>query len=99
MLITFKSKAYANITMFGDVGLRMLELMGFGSSIPGAINTEDVPAALVRLTVALAKMPQSVEPAGDADNDQPTVSLQTRAVPLIELLQSAIAQETFVRWE
>jgi len=99
MLITFKSKAYANITMFGDVGLGMLQWMGFGSSIPGAINTEDVPAALANLTAALDKLPQPVEPAGEAEDDQPAVSLQTRAVPLIELLQAAIAQETFVRWE
>lgn len=99
MLVTFKSKAYANITMFGDVGLRMLELMDFGSSIPGAINTDDVPAALANLSAALDKMPQPVEPAGDAEDDQPAVSLQTRAVPLIELLQAAIEQETFVRWE
>lgn len=43
MLITFKTKAYANITMFGDVGRRMLEMMDFGTSLPGAIREEDVP--------------------------------------------------------
>lgn len=99
MLITFKTKAYANITMFGDVGLGLLELMGFGSSIPGAIDSGDVPAALANLKTALDKMPQQVEPAGDAEEDQPAVSLHTRALPLIELLQAAIAEEAYVRWE
>jgi hypothetical protein len=99
MLITFKTKAYANITMFGDVGLGLLQLMGFGSDVPGAIDSADVPTALANLKAALDKMPQQVEPAGEAGEDQPAVSLHTRALPLIELLQAAIADEDYVRWE
>jgi hypothetical protein len=99
MLITFKSSAYANITMFGDVGLKLLEMMGFGTAVPGAINAEDVPRALDNLKMALEKMPQQVEAAGDADDDQPAVSLHTRAVPLVQLLQAAVEEETYVRWD
>ena len=99
MLLTFKTSAYANITMFGDVGIKMLEMMAFGSSLPGAINAEDVPLALDNLNRALDKLPQQVEAAGDADDDQPAVSLHSRAVPLLEMLQAAVADETYVRWE
>ena len=99
MLVTFKTSAYANITMFGDVAGKLLEMMDFGSSVPGAINAEDLPTALENLNQALARLPQQVEPAGDDDEDGPAVSLHARAVPLIELLESAIAEETFVRWE
>jgi hypothetical protein len=99
MLITFKTSAYANITMFGDVGLKMLEMIAFGTSIPGAINAEDVPQALDNLKTALEKMPEQVEAAGDADDDQPAVSLHTRAVPLVQLLQAAVEDEAYVRWE
>ena len=99
MLITFKTKAYANITMFGDVGRQMLEMMAFGTSVPGAINAEDVPQALKNLEQALDKLPEQVESAGDAEDDQPAVSLHTRAVPLVELLQAAVADENYVRWE
>jgi hypothetical protein len=99
MLITFKSSAHANITMLGDVGLKMLELMKFGTSVPGAVNTEDVSQALDNLRVALEKMPEHVEPAGEAAEDQPAVSLQTRAIPLVDLLQAALADQTYVRWE
>jgi hypothetical protein len=99
MLITFKSSAYANITMLGDIGRRMLEMMAFGSSVPGAINAEDVPTALENLKLALDKLPTQVEPAGEADDDQPAVSVHTRAIPLVELLQAAVADETYVRWE
>jgi len=99
MLITFKTRSYANITMFGDVGLKMLEMMAYGTSVPGAVNAEDVPTALDNLNLALGKLPQQVQAAGDADNDQPAVSLHTRAVPLIELLQAAVDEQDYVRWE
>lgn len=99
MLITFKTSAYANITMFGDVGFKMLKMMSFGSSVPGAIDAQDLPAALENLTRALDKIPQQVEPAGEAKDDQPAVNLHTRAVPLVQLLHAAIADETYLRWE
>ena len=99
MLITFKTKSYANITMFGNVATKMLEMMGCSTSVPGAIVFEDVAQALASLRRALESTMEVVEPAGDADDEQPAVSLHTRAVPLIELLQSAIDDENHVRWE
>ena len=99
MLITFKTKSYANITMFGEVGLKLLDMMDFGVSVPGAIIAEDVPRALSNLQNRLESVVEVVEPTGEAGDDQPAVSLYTRAVPLIELLQSAVADENIVSWE
>ena len=99
MLVTFKTKSYANIVMFGDVGTKMLEMMDYGTSIPGAIIPEDVSQALSNLQRGLESVEQTTESAADADEDQPAVSLLTRAVPLIELLQSAIDDRNHVRWE
>jgi len=99
MLITFKTKSYANIMMFGDVALKMLEMMNFGVSVPGAIIAEDVPRALRNLQGRLESLVEVVEPAGEADEDAPAISLHTRAVPLIELLQSAVVDENTVHWE
>jgi len=99
MLITFKTKAYASITMFGGVGRKMLEMMDFGTSIPGAIRSEDVHQALENLQKALALIPQPDHPTGHAGEDQQTVSLHTRAVPLLELLRAAMSDETYVSWE
>ncbi len=99
MLVTFKTEAYANITMFGDVGIEMLKMMGFGAPVPGAIYAEDLPAALKNLESALATMPEHVQPAGEADEGQPAVSLHVRSLPLIELLRAAIVAETHLRWE
>jgi hypothetical protein len=99
MLITFKTKSYANILMFGDVGLKMLQMMDFGVSVPGAIIAEDVPRALRNLQDRLESLVEVVEPAGEANEGEPAISLHTRAVPLIELLQSAVVDENIVRWE
>ena len=85
--------------MFGDVAGKMLEMMGFGQDVPGAIAAEDVPRALENLLEALAQMPEQIEQSGHSEEDQPAVSLHTRATPLIELLEAVIAEETYLRWE
>jgi len=99
MLITFKTSSYANITMLGDIGQKMLELMNYGNTIPGGIIAADVNNALKNLQQGLEKIPEFEDSTGDADDDQPAVSMQTRALPLIALLESAAAEESDVRWE
>ncbi len=99
MLITFKTKSYANIMMFGEVALKLLKMMDYGVSVPGGIIAEDVSQALSNLQRQLESVIDVVEPADDEEDDQPAVSLHTRALPLIELLQSAVADQNNVRWE
>lgn len=38
MLVTFSTDAYASITMFGDVALAMLKMMGHSATLPGEIG-------------------------------------------------------------
>ena len=97
--VTFKTKAYANILMFGDIAVKMLEMMGYGTSVPGAIDSDDLPDALHNLEQALEKMPHQIETGDFVEEDQPAVSLHNRAIPLLELLRAAINDRTFVRWE
>ena len=106
MLVTFRTKAYANITMFGDVAKQLLELLGHSGSIPSAIKAEDVPAALARLEAALAQrraaeaadMPEGDRDRGDYDAPR-KVTLSQRAVPLLELLRAAAASKADVMWD
>ena len=98
-MVTFKSKAYASIPMLGDVARQMLEMMDFGTDVPGAILADDVARARDNLKRALARVPETVEPAGDDEQDQPAVTLHTRAYPLLELLDAAIADKEDLRWE
>lgn len=98
MLVTFTTKAYADITMFGDVAVAMLKMMGHSNNVPGAIVAEDIPAALSRLTAAIEATKAS-EPAEDKNADEPVVSMANRARPLIELLASAAKANTYVMWK
>ena len=101
MLITFRTKAYADITMFGDVALNLIHLMGHSGSVPGAILAEDVPAALARLRAGAAANPDAPAPGPgqDDDTDEPPVTLSHRALPLIELLEAAARDGCNVMWD
>jgi hypothetical protein len=98
MLVTFTSKAYADITMFGDVAVTLLKMMGHSGTVPGAILAADLPAALSRLTAAIDKT-RTETSAGDDDEDETRVSLSNRALPLVDLLTAAVQQNGDVMWE
>lgn len=96
MLITFKTDAYESITLFGDVALRLLTLMGQSGRVPGAILAHDVPQALVSLTHAMEhEKPEQSNQKEDADE----ISLAHRAIPLIALLKAAVENHCDVIWE
>lgn len=105
MLLTFHSKASANITMFGDVALALLRMMGHSGTVPGALLAADIPAALARLRQGLASAGQatdnghSISPsAKDAPDSPPPISIGLRAYPLIQLLSTAARQGCDVMW-
>ena len=107
MLVTFRSEAYANITMFGDVAIRLLKLTGHTGTVPGAIMAEDVPAALARLKSAIEadQAAPKAEPAEKErnknwnDDKERNVSLAHRALPLIELLEASAKEKCNVMWD
>lgn len=103
MLVTFTTKAYADITMFGDVAVTLLRMMGQSGTVPGAILAADVPAALERLksgveASGLAQADRGTSEPAD-DTDEPPVSLAHRALPLIELLSAAAKRNCDVMWK
>jgi Domain of unknown function (DUF1840) len=101
MLMTFTTKGHADITMFGDVALAMLKMMGHSGTVPGAILAADVPKALERLTAAIAKEkapPPTENKASGHDDNEPKVSIAFRALPLINLLSAAVKENANVMW-
>ena len=104
MLVTFRSESYADITMFGDVAVQLLKLMGQSGKVPGALFAEDVAEALERLKAAFASDASLSTVASSADEgngnfgEQP-VSLAHRAIPLIELLETAKKANGYVMWD
>lgn len=100
MLVTFSTPAHADITLFGEAALALLERMGRGASVPGALLAEDVAAARDRLKTAIdaeKSVPAATPPA--ADDDDPPVSLAQRAQPLLGLLSAAAREQEDVMWK
>lgn len=101
MLVKFKSDAYENITMLGDIAQRLLNMMGHSGMIPGAMVAEEVPGALSLLKASIENEnkthPKPANPTHADDDDQ--VSLANRAYPLIQLLTAAAKKNCNVRWD
>lgn len=98
MLVTFTTRSYADITMFGDVALAMLKMIGHSATVPGAILAADVPETLRRLSAALNAEKIST-PVANKDADEPGVSMATRGLPLINLLTAAAKSGNDVMWK
>lgn len=99
MLMTFQCIACADITMFGSVGLQMVKMMGEHESASGAINEDNVPAALEKLKAAVAHAKENDHTPSSYDGDEQSVSIATRAVPLIDMLNAAIEEHCPVMWQ
>ncbi len=101
MLVTFTTDAYADITMFGDVALILLKMMGHSKTVPGAILAADVPMALNRLKTAIKNTENASTPVEQENEDEVErlVSIADRALPLINLLTAAAEAECNVMWK
>jgi Domain of unknown function (DUF1840)/Protein of unknown function (DUF3096) len=106
MLVTFHSKAWSSITMFGDVAVTLLKMAGHSGTLPSALLAGDIPSALARLKQELAAdcnakeaSTQSVRSDADDADTPPPVGLRLRAYPLIQMLTAAARQECDVMWE
>ena len=96
MLVTFTTKAYADITMFGDPAKSILKMMGHSGTVPSAIMAEDVPAVLQKLKAAIAAERPALR---NDDAEEPAISMAHRALPIIELLTAAAKQQCDVMWK
>ena len=102
--VTFQSDAAASFSLFHDVAVELLQMMGHSGTVPGALLAKDVPGALARLNEALAS-----SAAGEAnrrrqlqdqekETGQASVTLMQRAYPLIQMLSAAAARQRDVLW-
>jgi hypothetical protein len=104
MIVTFKTKSYPDIIMFGDVAKTLLRMMGHSGTVPGALRAADTAAARQRLRAALDEHGDDAAPAEVPADDQegageePRISLEKRAFPLLELLDAASSGGHDVTW-
>ena len=100
MLITFRSRAHADVTMFGDVAFKLIRLMGRRDTVPSAMYPEDIPDALDKLRSGLV-----VEETAESDvvtndkGEEEQIGIQIRAMPLVDLMVAAEKEQVPVMWE
>ena len=111
MLLTFKSKAAADVYMYPEHARMLLELMGKEVDPPeaprGVITVEQLPQALAALKGAAARAaPEDEKTIHSFENleNKPTdplalpVSMAQRAWPLIDMLERAQTKGVVVTW-
>jgi len=104
--VKFSTRAGA-LTMHGDAAVALIKAMGHSGTVPSAILAADLPAALVQLRKALDEQahtpPPPPPPEGVEDDDErerePPVTLRMRALPLIDMIETAIARGSDLMWE
>jgi len=106
MLITFKSKAAAELVMYKIHAKPILDLLGKNID-QGIITAEETADAITKLEAAIAaskrdQLPENLQ-SDDPDEEPPQglaakVAFSTRAFPLLEMLKAANRTKQFVMW-
>jgi hypothetical protein len=105
MLVTFKSKAAADILMYAVHAKPILDLLGKDIE-RGVITAQETAQAVERIESEIAARKASAPaPAENEDSDgdakkglNEVVSFGARAYPLLEMLRAAQREQAFVMW-
>ena len=99
MPVIFNTPTSERIIMFDKDADFMLKAMKTSGNIPGALYADDVSDALKALKNRVEIESNDTELESNNDNDSDHVGLNTKALPLIELMQKAIDQEEKLMWD
>ncbi|CAN5416250.1 DUF1840 domain-containing protein [soil metagenome] len=102
-LITFKSRAAADVTMLSDHAQSLLSIIGRSLGERGVITADQIPAAIQSLRAAIGQ--DDTKPVEDEEDERdesgakaPAVRLSQRAWPLIDMLERAGREKADVLW-
>ena len=108
MIVKFSTRAGA-LTMHGDAAVALIKAMGHSGTVPSAILAADLPEALASLRRVLEQQahaplppppPRPADAGDDEDEERETpVTLHMRALPLIDMIETAIARRSDLMWE
>ncbi len=106
MIYEFKSLATGTIVMTQDNAEKLLKVIDKQPGATGIITVDQMPAAIAALQndfpTETAAETESTDPADndeESDGDsQPVVSLRQRALPLIEMMQTAHKAGKDITW-
>ena len=109
MLVKFSSR-HGQLLMLGESAVSLVRLGGHSGTVPSAVLARDLPAFLARLRAGLEVHGDELSPAPspaspsdkDREEDEPRerpISLRLRAVPLLDMIETAIKRESDLMWE
>lgn len=104
MLYKFKSKATGDLIMLEPQGRQILKIMGKEAGAKGIIEPKEMLAAIQALREAVKAEEDAYKDEEITEEDVPkidgtrTISLKQRAVPFINMLQRAHAEDKDIVW-
>jgi Domain of unknown function (DUF1840) len=109
MLVKFSTR-FGQLLMQGEPAIRLVQLGGHSGTVPSAVLHSDLPAFADRLRAGLDQHGDELSPAPPAaepgraedEDDEPRerpIKLRLRAVPLLDMLDTAIRQRSDLLWE
>jgi hypothetical protein len=101
MLIIFRSRAAADVLMFGDIAYELLRRAGKEPAPQGIFTVEQIPEAVTRLRALMVESRARADEQKDEDDERgaPRVGLGQRAQPLVGMLERSAASKKPVTWE
>jgi hypothetical protein len=110
MIVRFSTR-HGQLTMHGEPARRLLVLGGHSGTVPGAVLAAELPAFLARLREGLARHGDEISPPPSPVRDDPSerddddaprergISLHTRALPVIDMVETALARGSDLMWD
>jgi len=107
MLVKFSTR-FGQLLMLGEPAVALVKLGGHSGTVPSAVLAADLPAFLQRLREGLevhgdelSPPPLPREPAQDEDDEprERPISLRLRAVPLVDMVATAIEHGSDLMWD
>ena len=95
MLVRFQTES-SFADYLESVSVSLLKMMGASGRIPGAFDKEHVDAHLQNLKCALSAIAAEEQ---NLDPDSDNVSMNTRAMPLINLMERAVKDGEYLMWD
>jgi len=105
MLITFHSKAAADVLMRADDAAPLLRAAGkpVGDEVParGVFTVDQLATAIIGLETAVHAHPMAVpdDEASEHHHHDIHVSLRQRAFPLLDMMRKSLEAHTDITWE
>ena len=108
MFVKF-STHYGQLLMHGEPAVALVRLGGHSGTVPSAVLAADLPAFATKLRAGLelhgdelSPAPTPAEAGRGEDDDEPRerpIKLRLRAVPLLDMIETAVRQKSDLVWE